>query len=69
MMKNLIKNHKFDRKQHVSFIGGGGIIQSIRCENGNWKYAIEMPQGLEPNFGRIGPETIVLLDEVELDAA
>jgi hypothetical protein len=69
MMKIFIKKHKFDRQQHVSFIGGEGIIQSFKLENGNWKYAIEMPQGTEPIFGRIGPETIIVLDEIELDAA
>ena len=69
MMKIFIKKHIFDRQQHAICIGGEGIIQSFKLEDGNWKYAVEMPQGMEPIFGRIGPETIVVLDEIELDAA
>ncbi|AFY95346.1 hypothetical protein [Chamaesiphon minutus] len=51
MMKNSIESHKFDRHQHVSFLGGEGIIQGFKLENGNWRYAIEMPQGGEGGFG------------------
>lgn len=69
MSDNSTKKHKFDIERHVRFIGGEGVIKSCKFESGNWKYAIEMPQGVEPSFGRIGPETIVLLDERELDAA
>jgi hypothetical protein len=68
MIKNLLEKHQFQREQHVFFIGGEGIIQSCKFENGNWQYAIEMPQGVQPKFGRIGPETIVLLDEIDLRA-
>jgi hypothetical protein len=55
MSKNFIANHRFDRNQHVSFAGGEGVIKGFKFEHGNWKYAIEMPQGVEPQFGRIGP--------------
>jgi hypothetical protein len=67
-MKNSIVNRRFDRHQYVSFIGGEGIIKGFKFENGKWKYAIEMPLGVEPQFGRIGAETIVVLDEIELNA-
>lgn len=69
MSDNSPKKSKFDLDRHVRFIGGEGVIKSRKFEHGHWKYAIEMPQGKEPSFGRIGPETIVLLEEKELEAA
>jgi hypothetical protein len=53
----------------VSFIGGEGIVRSSSFKDGAWKYIVEMPQGLEPTFGRAGAETMVLLNEEELRAA
>jgi hypothetical protein len=53
----------------VKFIGGEGIVRSSSFEGGTWKYLIEMPQGREPSFGRVGAETMVFLNEKELRAA
>ena len=69
MTIKFIDHHKFDRNRHVSFCGGEGIVRSFKFKNGTWEYTIEMPLGVEPIFGRIGAETIVILDEIELCAA
>jgi hypothetical protein len=60
---------KFCHKQQVRFSGGEGIVRNYKSECGGWTYLVEMKLGLEPDFGRIGPETTVLLDEAELCAA
>jgi hypothetical protein len=68
MIAELTKVRSFHRHQQVGFIGGEGIIRSFKYENGTWKYLVEMPLDIPiPTFGRIGAETIVLLDEVELN--
>ena len=65
----LIEVRAFDRDLQVSFVGGEGIIRSFKYEHGTWKYLVEMPLApVMPKFGRIGAETIVLLDEIELAA-
>jgi hypothetical protein len=69
MIKTSMKVHSFDRDQRVRFLGGEGIIRNIKFESENWTYLVEMPLGVEPNFGRIGAETMVLLSETELRAA
>jgi hypothetical protein len=61
--------NRFHREQQVRFIGGEGVVRNVKFESGAWKYLIEMPLGVEPNFGRIGAETMVLLSETELRAA
>jgi hypothetical protein len=63
------KVHSFNHGQLVKFIGGEGIIKSFKFEGRVWTYLIEMPMGLEPTFGRVGAETMVLLKETELRAA
>ena len=69
MIKNFIEAPTFSRDRQVSFVGGEGIIRSFKSENGTWKYLVEMPLApAMPEFGRIGAETIVLLDEIELAA-
>ena len=69
MTIKLIEAPSFSRERQVSFVGGEGIIRSFKYENGTWKYLVEMPlDPLIPEFGRIGAETIVLLDEIELAA-
>jgi hypothetical protein len=69
MIAEFTKLRGFHRHQQVSFIGGEGIIRNFKYENGTWKYLVEMPLAIAiPTFGRIGAETIVLLDEVELVA-
>jgi hypothetical protein len=61
--------HRFNRGQLVKFIGGEGIIKSFKFEGRVWTYLVEMPMGIEPKFGRVGAETMVLLKETELRAA
>jgi hypothetical protein len=61
--------HSFSHGQLVKFIGGEGTIKSFKFEDRAWTYLIEMPMGLEPTFGRVGAETMVLLKETELRAA
>ena len=69
MITEFIKVRSFDRHQQVSFIGGEGVVRNFKYENGTWKYLVEMPLApVMPKFGRIGAETIVLLDEIELAA-
>ena len=69
MIAEFIKVRSFDRHQQVSFIGGEGVVRNFKYENGTWKYLVEMPlDPVMPKFGRIGAETIVLLDEIELAA-
>lgn len=69
MITEFIKVRSFDRHQQVSFIGGEGVVRNFTYENGTWKYLVEMPLApVLPKFGRIGAETIVLLDEIELAA-
>ncbi len=60
---------KFRHKQQVKFSGGEGVIRNYKSEFGGWTYLVEMTLGLEPDFGRIGPETSVLLNEEDLCAA
>ena len=67
MIAEFIKVRSFHLHQQVSFVGGEGIVRNFKYENGNWQYLVEMPLSLPmPKFGRIGAETIVLLDEIEL---
>ena len=69
MIAEFIKSRSFHRHQQVSFVGGEGIVRNSKYENGTWKYLVEMPLApVMPKFGRIGAETIVLLDEIELAA-
>lgn len=65
----LIKDPEFRPTQWVSFVGGEGIVRSCKPDAGTWSYLIEMRLGPEPNFGRVGPETTVLLTEADLRAA
>ncbi len=59
----------YQPNQKVRFIGGEGIVRSSSFEGGTWRYLVEMPQGKKPTFGRVGAETMVLLNERELRAA
>lgn len=60
---------KFRDKQRVRFVGGEGVVRNYKFEFGGWIYLVEMALGLEPNFGRVGAETMVFLDEADLCAA
>ena len=64
-----IEIQRFKPAQRVRFVGGEGIVRNFKFEAGDWRYTIEMPLGREPDFGRIGAETMVLLSETELRAA
>ncbi|MBW4452102.1 MAG: hypothetical protein KME55_05155 [Nostoc indistinguendum CM1-VF10] len=66
MTATFIKVPKFRATQWVSFIGGEGIVRSYTPESGTWTYLIEMALGLEPDFGRVGAETMILLTEEDL---
>jgi hypothetical protein len=59
----------YPHNRKVRFIGGEGIVRNSSFEGGTWKYLVEMPQGKEPSFGRVGAETMVFLNEKELRAA
>jgi hypothetical protein len=57
---------KFCCHQTVSFIGGAGKIKSIQRQDDRWTYTIEMSMGAMPDFGRIGAETTILLEEQDI---
>ena len=59
----------FQQTQRVRFIGGEGIVRDFKPESGDWSYDIEMASGPEPTFGRVGAETMIVLNEAELCAA
>lgn len=58
---------KFNRSETVSFLGGIGTIKSFQPTSGTWMYRVEMELGPEPEMGRIGSETTVLLYESDID--
>ena len=66
MTATFIKLPKFRNTQWVSFVGGEGIVRSYTPESGTWTYLIEMALGREPDFGRVGAETMILLTEADL---
>ena len=68
MVASATSTPKFCRGQSVCFTGGQGIIQGCQPEAGTWAYQIEMEMGLEPDFGRVGYETRVVLAEAELES-
>lgn len=57
---------RFYRDQIVRFVGGQGTIRSYHPESGSWKYLVEMEMGTEPDIGRIGHETTIVLLESDL---
>lgn len=69
MDKISIGSPSFYSAQHVSFLGGEGSVKSFQYEAETWFYVIEMPPGPEPDFGRVGGETTILLSEADLHAA
>ncbi len=60
------KNPQFDCHQTVRFFGGTGKIKSIQKQAICWTYHVEMSRGVEPDFGRIGAETTIVLEEQEI---
>jgi len=65
-VSDVISAPKFEVDQEVEFIGGIGKIRDQRYESGNWIYHVEMAMGEEPDFGRIGYETVIMLPEPEV---
>jgi hypothetical protein len=63
----LDKSARFLPSQRVRFCGGEGIVRNFKYESGSWIYLIEMPLGLEPDFGRVGAETMLFLNEADLN--
>lgn len=59
---------RYTKNQTVSFFGGMGKIINYHPEVNSWQYAIQMELGPEPDFGRIGYETTILLSEAEINA-
>lgn len=59
---------KFRKEQIVCFWGGTGMIRQYHLESGTWAYAVEMALGPEPDVGRVGSETTILLHEAEIQA-
>lgn len=57
---------RFGKGQRVCFVGGVGTIRSCRSESGTWAYAVEMELGPEPDMGRVGSETTILLHEADI---
>lgn len=57
---------KFNCHQTVSFIGGVGKIKKIQRQYSHWTYTIEMSMGAKPDFGRIGAETTIVLEEQDI---
>lgn len=57
---------EFYTGQRVRFIGGAGIVKQLRPDAGNWTYQVEMEMGPEPEMGRIGYETTIVLSEADM---
>ncbi len=62
-----MKPPKFEPGQMVHFIGGAGKVQSCHLTGStHWSYAVEMDMGETPPMGRVGGETVILLEEGDL---
>ncbi|MDF5707470.1 MAG: hypothetical protein PUP90_07235 [Nostoc sp. S4] len=57
---------KFYKGQQVEFIGGLGSIIECSCNCGHCSYLVEMEMGEQPEMGRIGYETTILLFETDI---
>jgi hypothetical protein len=57
---------QFRKGQAVRFTGGVGTIKNYQSESGTWMYLLQMELGPEPDFGRVGAETMLWLPEVDL---
>jgi hypothetical protein len=68
MAVTLVKSPSFRPAQRVGFVGGEGIVRSCTSESGSWIYLVEMAMGSEPDFGRVGAETMLCLNEADLCA-
>lgn len=66
MSINCLSEPKFNPQQKVSFLGGSGEVKQLKREADSWIYTVEMSMGLQPDFGRIGPETTIVLEEKDI---
>ncbi|OUL27986.1 hypothetical protein [Nostoc sp. 106C] len=57
---------KFNQGQTVEFTGGAGMIVKCSPNSQTWAYLVEMEMGEEPEIGRIGYETTILLFETDI---
>ena len=57
---------KFSTHQEVRFMGGKGKIKSIQQQDKGWAYTIKMSMGVKPDFGRVGAETTIILEEQDI---
>jgi streptogramin lyase len=58
---------QFCQGQTVTFVGGAGTIKNCRPESNDWTYLVEMELGAQPDFGRVGAETMVWLSESDVN--
>ncbi len=68
MMGSVLSVPKFSQNQFVRFIGGEGKVKHFRPTAGSWLYTVEMEMGPEPEMGRVGYETMIVLPETDLAA-
>lgn len=68
MNPSCMETPRFNKDAMVRFAGAVGRIKSYRPNLSTWIYAVEMEMGAEPDFGRVGAETTLLLDEADLEA-
>jgi len=66
MTTNVMTRPRYAKGQIVGFVGGVGTIRSRRLDSCTWTYAVEMEMGPEPDMGRVGYETTILLDEADI---
>jgi hypothetical protein len=66
MSINCLNKPKFHLYQTVHFIGGIGTIENIQRQDSRWTYTIKMSMGEKPDFGRVGAETTILLEEQDI---
>ena len=66
MSVNFLEKPKFHQQEKVSFLGGTGKVKSLQREANKWIYTVEMNMGSEPDFGRVGAETTILLEEQDI---
>lgn len=62
----LTRKSQFSYNQQVCFIGGTGTVKEYCFGAGKWLYTIEMPLSPEPEMGRVGSETQIVLEEIEI---
>lgn len=68
MSSNVLVCPKFSKEERVHFLGGMGTVRNYYPEPGAWVYLVEMDMGPEPEMGRVGYETTILLSEPELSS-